>query len=414
MKLLLISSSFKGGGIASYATELVSSYSLTFEISVIIGDDSLYPLDRYGAHVYHYDMGDTSEKNAVAVLELINEKIRPDIIVNSCAPLMSLIVPFLNNDIKIINVSHSLRYDEADYAGLNSEYADTIIALSDFNRKYLEKRFNCKNKVEVIYNFVSEVPNHSDLLVVKQHSNTPVIVFSGGGTAAKSPEIIYKIVKELLKSNLNFKFYWMGTTTPPFKKIQPFKEIADLLPNDPRLIFTGRLPREEAIKITNMANVFLTPSRREGCPMALLEAMRVGTIAITSDYDNGCKEIIHDGVNGFVIPHKNINGFVTLIEDIITNPHRYSAIYENSYKSFMSELSFNVWKHKMDLIIHGRKYQHKERYKDFDSQIFLSYRTRLNKMKKNNLRHLLLFEYLPSALPFLGFYIRSKIFKLDK
>lgn len=412
MKLLLTSSSFKGGGIASYAAELVSSYSAAFEISVIIGDDSLYPLDQFGARVYHYDMGDTSEKNAVAVLELINEKIQPDIIINSCAPLMSLLVPFLNNGIKIINVSHSLRYNEADYAGLNSEYADTIIALSDFNRKYLENRFNCKNKVEVVYNFVSQIPNQSELLIAKRHAKTPVIVFSGGGTAAKSPEIIYKIVKELLKSKLDFRFYWMGTTTPPFKKIQLFNEITDLLPKDPRLIITGRLPREEAIKITNMANVFLTPSRREGCPMALLEAMRVGTISITSDYDNGCKEIIHDGFNGFVIHHKNISGFVTRIEDIIIKPQQYSFMYENSYKSFMRELSFDVWKRKMDFIILEKSSQHKERYKEFDLRIFLAYRKKLNIMKKINLCHLLLFEYLPSALPFLGFYIKSKLFKL--
>lgn len=293
MELLLTSSSFKGGGIASYAVELINSYAESYEVSVLIGDDSMYPLDnKYNVKVYHYDMADTSEKNAREVLVLINQKIKPDVIINSCSRLMALLNPFLNNNIKVINVSHSLRYDEADYAGFNSEYADKVIALSNYNKEYLEQTFDCKGKVEVVYNFVRELPNQSQLLQNKLKAKTPVIVFTGGGTAAKSPEIIYGIVIELLKTDLDFKFYWMGTTTPPFKKIQPFKEIKDILPNDSRLVFTGRVPREEAMRISNEANIFLTPSRREGCPMALLEAMRVGTISITSDYNNGCKEII--------------------------------------------------------------------------------------------------------------------------
>ena len=104
MKLLLTSSSFLGGGIASYALELIASYADSFDMSVMIGDDSLYPLDCYNVKVYYYDMKDTSEKNAREVLSLINQQLKPDVIINSCARLMSLLVPFLNNEIKVINV----------------------------------------------------------------------------------------------------------------------------------------------------------------------------------------------------------------------------------------------------------------------------------------------------------------------
>ena len=197
MNLVLTSSSFKGGGIASYAVELISSYADSYDISVIIGDESLYPLDKYNVKVYHYDMADTSEKNAQEVLYLINETIKPDVIINSCARLMPLIVPFLNNEINVINVSHSLRYDEADYAGLNSAYADAIIALSGFNKQYLEKTFHCEGKVEVVYNFVRELKEQPSILQKKLQAKTPVIVFSGGGTASKAPEIVYYIVKEI-------------------------------------------------------------------------------------------------------------------------------------------------------------------------------------------------------------------------
>lgn len=408
MKLLLTSSSFRGGGIASYAQELIKSYSNYFDISVAIGDDSMHPLSSYDVKVYHYDMADTSEENARNVLTLINQQIKPDIIINSCARLMALLTPFLNNDIKVINVSHSLRYNEADYAGFNSEYADSVIALSAYNKQYLEQNFNCKGKVEVVYNFVGELPNQFQLLHNKLNAKIPVIVFTGGGTAAKSPEIIYDIVIRLLKTDLDFKFYWLGTTTPPFKKIQPFKEIKDILPKDSRLIVTGRVPREDAMRISNEANVFLTPSRREGCPMALLEAMRVGTIAITSDYNNGCKEIIRDGYNGFVIPHKDLDTFVERIIDIIKHPDNYSSIYTSSFATFKEKLSFEVWKRKMDEIVSNRFPLHKDRIKSFDMSLYRSYKKKQDNMSRNNECHILVHEYLPSALPFLKFFIKYK------
>ena len=411
MKLLLTSSSFLGGGIASYALELIASYADSFDMSVMIGDDSLYPLDCYNVKVYYYDMKDTSEKNAREVLSLINQQLKPDVIINSCARLMSLLVPFLNNEIKVMNVSHSLRYNEADYAGFNSNYVDSVIALSDFNKQYLEKTFKCNGKIEVVYNFVRELHDQPQLLQKKLKAKTPVIVFSGGGTAAKSPEIIYQIVIKLLKTNLDFKFYWLGRTTPPLKKIQPFYEIRDILPQDPRLIITGHVPREKAMKITNEANIFLTPSRREGCPMALLEAMRVGTIPITSDYDNGCKELIRDGYNGFVVPYKDIEGFVIRIIDIISNPDDYVNIYSNSYISFKRQLSFDVWKKKMDTLILHRTFQHAKRKEIFDSKLFFAYKSKQEKMCKYNMCHLLMFEYLPSAIQFLKYYLNFKVLK---
>lgn len=196
----------------------------------------------------------------------------------------------------------------------------------------------------------------------------------------------------------------MGTTTPPFKKIQPFKEIKDILPNDSRLVITGRVPREEAMRISNEANIFLTPSRREGCPMALLEAMRVGTIPITSDYNNACKEIIKDGYNGYVIPHKNISGFIKRIKDIIRYPDRYNEIYDNSYKTYQAELSFTTWKKAMDALLNVTNCRHKKRHDAFDRNLFSLNRKKQNRLSKYNMLHLLIYEYLPSALCFYKHY----------
>lgn len=46
MKVLLVTSSFRGGGITSYAHEVVNCFSNGNDMSVIIGDDTQLPFDR--------------------------------------------------------------------------------------------------------------------------------------------------------------------------------------------------------------------------------------------------------------------------------------------------------------------------------------------------------------------------------
>lgn len=48
------------------------------------------------------------------------------------------------------------------------------------------------------------------------------------------------------------------------------------------------------------------PSYREGVPISLLEAMSMGKPIITTD-TNGCREVVRDGINGFVCQVKNVS-----------------------------------------------------------------------------------------------------------
>ena len=54
--------------------------------------------------------------------------------------------------------------------------------------------------------------------------------------------------------------------------------------------------------IIQQADIFILPSRREGLPNALLEAMTLNVCCIASDCDTGPREIIEDGNNGLLIP----------------------------------------------------------------------------------------------------------------
>lgn len=368
MKILLCSSSFGSGGITTFAHELIENYSTNNEFYVMLGDDKRSPIQNSNVKVLYHDMSDISIQNLKRTIKIINEDIKPDIVINSFAGVISLIAPYLNNNIKLVTVSHSLKYIEAELAGMNNKYVDNIIALSYSGKRYINKRFSIKdtNKISVIYNFVGEHPQAEEYRSDKKANKTINIVYPGGCAGSKTPELVIRVLRELQKTDLDFKFYWMGGNYVHLSRYFPFlgmNDIRKFVKDDNRIIFTGKIPREEARKIISNANIFFSPSRREGCPMALIEAMRIGAICIVSDFPIANKEIIEDGNNGYVIPHTNINGFVERITDIITNHEKYTHIYENSYKSYKEGYCYDCWKTQMDNIINNSQTSHCTRRK---------------------------------------------------
>ena len=170
MKILFATSSFSGGGITTYAHEVINNYASFHDVSVLVGDDSKAPIINKRVNVYKVECSDVSIQNAKKILTLVHEEIRPDVIINSNAQIITLIAPYLSKDIKLITVAHSLKYQEADVAAFNHSFVDGIVALSKSGKTYLQKRFLIKDgeKIKVIYNFVSRLPDASQIRIQKK------------------------------------------------------------------------------------------------------------------------------------------------------------------------------------------------------------------------------------------------------
>lgn len=399
MRVLLASASFAGGGITSYAHELIDSYSDNHELSLIIGDDSFAPVTKGNVTVYKYDCSDISIENVRRIVELINNEIKPDILISSCAKAISLSLPYLNDSIKVISVSHSLKYIESDVAAFNFKYSDLVVALSKYNKNYLDRKFKIKdNKVKVVYNFVREYLNSDKLLKEKKNNKSISIVFPGGAAASKSPEIVVKILNRLVVSDTDFRFYWLGNTSAHLIKYVPFlpvKDIKDIVKKDDRVFFLGKVPRSDAQEIIARSDIFLSPSLREGCPISLIEAMRVGCIPIVADYCNANKEIVKDGENGFVVSHNDIDRFVSIIENVQKDKAQFYNIYESSIKTYQSRLSFDVWKDNMDEMIFKSNVFHEKRNSTFDVALFYKDVRKFKRMQRWDNIKFLIQEPLP-------------------
>jgi N,N'-diacetylbacillosaminyl-diphospho-undecaprenol alpha-1,3-N-acetylgalactosaminyltransferase len=67
------------------------------------------------------------------------------------------------------------------------------------------------------------------------------------------------------------------------------------------------------------ADVVVLPSYREGTPRALLEAAAMGKPVITTD-TVGCREVVDGGVNGLLVPVKDVKALAQAMVCLINNP----------------------------------------------------------------------------------------------
>ena len=82
---------------------------------------------------------------------------------------------------------------------------------------------------------------------------------------------------------------------------------------------------------------YVLPSYHEGTPKTVLEAMACGRPTITTDAP-GCRETVTDGVNGYLVPVKDVDAIVTAMERILDDPanaqrmaHEARRIAEDRY-----------------------------------------------------------------------------------
>jgi len=351
-KILFCTDSYKTGrgGVASYAHDFVQAFKNQYEFIIVTNDDYQ---DKEDYPILHIQDKNYRKDNIKKFLSIVS-KTNPDIIINSAFPLASISAPYLPNDVKLISISHFTDGRQACAAGVNAQYADSIVALSTFGKSYIDEKFKIRdfNKTKIVYN---SMPKYEQVdIEKKKKAITLKIVYPGGCAIAKSAEIVCHALKLLLKTDLDFEFYWLGRIKTPGANWpgSRIKKISDVLNSfDSRIKHIGPVPREESIKIIAEANIFLLPSRGEGCPITLLEAMRSGCIPVISNAKHGSLDIIEDKKTGFIVKQGSPNAIIDCLKDIIENHKEYGYIYDNTYTKFMNELEYDRWVGKMNLIL---------------------------------------------------------------
>jgi glycosyltransferase involved in cell wall biosynthesis len=105
------------------------------------------------------------------------------------------------------------------------------------------------------------------------------------------------------------------------------------------------------------SSIFVLPSRFEGFPNALLEAMAMGAAVVSTDCDHGPREIITHDEDGLLVPVDDVDALATAIGGLIAHEQRRGRIAAQAQRvrtRFSGEVVMERWSALIDTCV-GRR-----------------------------------------------------------
>lgn len=226
------------------------------------------------------------------------------------------------NDLNIIvRVIHKLFYK----FGIKKH--DIIIVQSnDMRDKLLEMDENLKNKMLVINNFVDseEIENSlEDGIIDEKFDKDKINLISTGRLCRqKGYDLLIKTIGKLNCDNI--RLYVLGTG----EEERNLKEIVNSLDLSKNVKLLGF--KKNPYKYMKCADFFVSSSRVEGFPNAVLEACACGVPIIANNYLGGINEIIVPELNGEIIDITDEKAF----KKALNKKYNAKEIKENIRKRF--------------------------------------------------------------------------------
>ena len=160
----------------------------------------------------------------------------------------------------------------------------------------------------------------------------PVILFVGYFSHDKQPRVLFDAWMKLLDEHgIDATAWFVGATKSSYYEVD--ERIAIDMQRDAaargrshRLIFTG--PVHEVQRYFRLADVFVLPSRREGLPVALMEAMACGLPSVASRLPGATDTLIENDVSGLLVPPEDVDAFTGAIATLLNEPARAAAMGE--------------------------------------------------------------------------------------
>ena len=220
-------------------------------------------------------------------------------------------------------------------------YFFAIQTLSLFQSKSLSSVFlpyiSFNGKFMILPNFVEKKKVVLNPRKIK--GKIEVLFIGGPDFKRKGFSTIIKVIKMSQKYKINFT----GIGTP-----KSLHYIQDKFNN---LVLLPHINKVKVEEIISKSDILLLPSKREGFPNIVVEAMSKGLAILSSDA-GALKDLIKDSYNGFVFHCNDYSSFFSKLIFLTENPKFYSEISMNNlltvkskytqskiFKSFISNIN---------------------------------------------------------------------------
>jgi len=189
--------------------------------------------------------------------------------------------------------------------------------------------------------------NTIDFYSKKIKHKTPLVILPGRMLWDKGVGDFVRCSQRFFLDNYNVRFALIGEPdihNPESVSNEELKEWEDL----GYVEYWGR--QENMLDVYNKADLVCFPSYHEGLPRALLEAASCELPIVAYDV-SGCREIVKDNENGFLVPFKDENGlFLAILELLESSALRRKMglkgrqiVMENFTDNIVISETINVW-----------------------------------------------------------------------
>lgn len=246
------------------------------------------------------------------------------------------VVVFLSGSIDLSGSNFIKRYIQSFL--INK--ATKIISVSERSKNNCMKWLNVpEEKIKVIYNGVDA---HLLNKLSKQIFDIPEelnqeslkIVFVGRLIHRKGLDVLLNAFAKVIRNRKNISLIIIGSG--PEK--ENYQQQADELGISSKVHFLGE--KSNPFPYINYGDIFVMPSRSEGFPNVLLEAMALKKTVIASDCETGPNEIINNQ-NGILIPVDDPIALAETIENLLNSSKLINEYAENAYQTVINNFMLN-------------------------------------------------------------------------
>lgn len=216
--------------------------------------------------------------------------------------------------------------------------AKVIVLSEEWRAFFIDKRICDPGKIVVLHNAV-EIPARPVNVCTHQD-----VLFLGRLGARKSPDTLLRAAKTVLKHHPQTRFRFGGDgNVAKYEVLARELGIAD---SCDFLGWTTGKQKEEAIRASR---VYCLPSRNEGMPMSVLEAMSYGLATIATPV-GGVPQVIQDGVNGYITPIGDPEFLARRINELLDNSDLSARIGKAGRKTIEESFGMDSYAEKLTKI----------------------------------------------------------------
>lgn len=330
------------GGLGVYIRNTVTYISDEFEFVIVHGEgDNSKPVMKNGKEVKEYtislyrDLNPLKDlKGLIQVIRII-QKEKPDIIhchsakggfIGRMAGFLTRTKTFYTpHAFSFLSTQNKIKKRIYLFLERMARLDSFLLACSGSEKELGMEQVHYKEKKAYVWS--NSVPDAQTVPPSGLKETSPYICYIGRPSYQKNPFFLVNVIREVHKAYPNIRFYILGVGYYSPDLDQMKRMIAQYQLENAIELFPW-LSHDETMGYVKNSLFYLTTSRYEGLPLAVIEAMSLGKCIVASDV-LGNKDCVKDGYNGYLLPLQE-NLFAKKIIELIGHPDLMETYGKNS------------------------------------------------------------------------------------